>query len=432
MIFVFASLALLSFVLMLWQWIVATRFPLHQRVSDASFAPPVTLLKPIKGADSTTKETLRSWFAQNYSGEVQILFGVAAENDPACEIVRELQKEFPTSGARLIVCPESLGANAKVSKLIQLFHAAKHEIIVVSDADVRVPQDFLSNAVVPLTPALSPSDGERVKKEVGLVNCFYRFANPATLAMQWEAVATNADFWSQVLQSRSLRPMDFALGAAMVTRRKQIQEIGGFEAIVNCLADDYQLGNRIAKKGYRIELSPVIVECWDAPNGWRDIWKHQIRWARTIRVCQPVPYFFSILSNVTLWALVWLLAELFAGDNAQPFSFSSATGDSTVTFVIQICGLFPALIMTARIFGAIDLQRRLERNWSRASYFWLVPVKDLLQALVWLLAFAGNKIEWRGEKYRLRRDGTLEKLSARTEEGKVKNFTRCEKDDSIH
>ena len=400
MIFVFASLALLSLALMIWQWAVARAFPLHRRSADRSFAPPVTILKPLKGADATTKENLRSWFAQNYSGEAQVLFGVAAETDPVCEIVRELQKEFPTSNAQLIVCPESLGANAKVSKLIQLLRAAKHEIIVVSDADVRVPQDFLANAVAPLQAG-----------QIGLVNCFYRFANPATLAMQWEAVMTNADFWSQVLQSRSLKPMDFALGAVMVTRRKQIQEIGGFEAIVNCLADDYQLGNRIAKKGYRVELSPVVVECWDPPKSWRNVWKHQVRWARTIRVCQPVPYFFSILSNVTLWALAWFLAELFVGDNTQRFSFSSATGDSTVTFVIQICGLFPALIMVARIFAAIDLQRRLERNWSSAIYFWLVPVKDLLQALVWLLAFAGNKIEWRGEKYRLRRDGTLGKLN---------------------
>ena len=400
---------------MLWQWIVATRFPLHQRVSDTSFAPPVTLLKPIKGADSTTKENLRSWFAQNYSGEAQILFGVAAETDPVCEIVRELQKEFPTSDAQLIVCPESPGANAKVSKLIQLLRAAKHEIIVVSDADVRVPQDFLANAVAPLReegragsplPAAAADDGAHgvTRPTVGLVNCFYRFANPATLAMQWEAVATNADFWSQVLQSRSLKPMDFAMGAVMVTRRKQVQEIGGFEAIVNCLADDYQLGNRIAKKGYRIELSPVVVECWDPPKGWRNVWKHQVRWARTIRVCQPVPYFFSIVSNVTLWAMVavcwntlmnsetaWM--NLFAID-FSPFDMWFAVG-----------------ALATRTFLAIDLQRRLERNWSRAIYFWLVPVKDLLQALVWLLAFAGNKIEWRGEEYRLRRDGTLGKLN---------------------
>ena len=127
--------------------------------------------------------------------------------------------------------------------------------------------------------------------------------------MQWEAIAINADFWSQVLQSRSLKPLDFALGAVMATRRQHLQEIGGFAGLVDCLADDYQLGNRIARRGHSIALSPVVVECWSAPMGWAEVWKHQLRWARTIRVCQPAPYFFSLLSNATLWPLLWLIVK---------------------------------------------------------------------------------------------------------------------------
>src|SRR5437667_10290840 len=136
---------------------------------------------------------------------------------------------------------------------------AKHDVFVISDADVLVPPDFLTNLVAPLQTA-----GETL----GLINCFYRLANPTTLAMQWEAVAINADFWSQVLQAQSLKPIDFALGAVMVTGRKQLQEIGGFAALVDCLADDYQLGNRLARRGYGIVISPVVVECWSAPMGW--------------------------------------------------------------------------------------------------------------------------------------------------------------------
>src|ERR1035441_8628013 len=123
----------------------------------------------------------------------------------------------------------------------------------------------------------------------GLVCCFYRLANPTTLAMQWEAIGMNADFWSQVLQSRSLKPLDFALGAVMAIRRQHLEEIGGFAPLVDCLADDYQLGNRIARRGHPIILSSLVVECWSAPMGWAAVWKHQLRWARTIRVCQPVP-----------------------------------------------------------------------------------------------------------------------------------------------
>ncbi|MCX6895722.1 MAG: glycosyltransferase, partial [Verrucomicrobia bacterium] len=225
-----AILALLSLALTLWQWLAARRFPLHRRIADKSFAPALTLLKPLKGCDAETEKCLRSWLAQNYSGPMQFLFGVADAADPVCEIVRKLLAEFPHRDAQIVVCPEVLGTNSKVSKLLQLERAARHELLVVSDADVLAPEDFLANAVAPLR-----------EEGVGLVNCFYRLANPTTTAMRWEAVAVNADFWSSVLQSRTLAPLDFALGAAMVLRRRQLAEIGGFVGIVDCLADDYQL-----------------------------------------------------------------------------------------------------------------------------------------------------------------------------------------------
>jgi ceramide glucosyltransferase len=372
-----AALALLSLALALWQWLAARRFPLHQRVTDLSFAPAITLLKPLKGCDATTVESLQSWFNQNYAGRIQILFGVADASDPVCKIARELIEKNPGRDAQLVVCAESPGANGKVSTLIQLERLAKYPLILVSDADVRVPPDFLANVVVPLRDP-----------KIGLVNCFYRLANPATTAMRCEAVAINADFWSQVLQSTNLKPPDFALGAAMLTRRKLLEEIGGFAAWVNCLADDYQLGHRIAQRGHRIALCPVVVECWDAPMNWCDVWKHQLRWARTIRVCRPVPYFFSILSNATLWPLLWLIASLVWSK----------------TFCFPLIALACLLI---RIGLAKNLQRRFTPGNNNLAPLWLVPVKDLLQAVVWVGAFLGNTVEWRGQKMRLRRDGTL-------------------------
>ncbi|TAL00246.1 MAG: hypothetical protein EPO07_09970, partial [Verrucomicrobia bacterium] len=253
----FGALAVLSLGLTIWQWIVARRFPLHTRAADTTFAPAVTLLKPLKGSDAHTEACLRSWFTQDHAGAMQILFGVASAEDSAAVVVRKLLAEFPQHDAQLVVSPERLGANAKVSKLAQLEPLVKHELIVVSDADVRVPADFLANAVMPLRD-----------ERIGLVNCFYQLANPANVAMRWEAIAVNADFWSQVLQSRSLKPLDFALGAVMLTRRRQLAEIGGFKVLADCLADDYQLGHRIAARGHRIELCPVVAECWDAPSGW--------------------------------------------------------------------------------------------------------------------------------------------------------------------
>jgi ceramide glucosyltransferase len=243
---------------------------------------------------------------------------------------------------------------------------------------------------------------------VGLVNCFYRLANPATLAMQWEAIAINADFWSQVLQSQSLKPLDFALGAVMVTRRKPLEEIGGFKALADCLADDYQLGNRMARKGYRITLCPVVVECWDPPTGWSGVWKHQLRWARTIRICQPLPYFFSILSNAGFWGLVWVVCELLA--ILRSAGFHSFDNGFSISMALPLALVASVACVVIRMLCAYDLQRRLTRSSKHAVYFWLVPIKDLLQAALWLCAFAGNRIEWRGQRFRLRRDGTLVKI----------------------
>jgi ceramide glucosyltransferase len=353
----------------------------------------------LKGADAATEDCLRSWFAQDYAGDVQILFGVVSAEDPVCGIVKKLTQEFPQRDVQLVICPTITGANAKVSKLAELEKLAKHDILVISDADVRVTPDFLANAVAPMHA-----------QEVGLVNCFYRLANPSTLAMQWEAIAVNADFWSQVLQSQTIKPLDFALGAVMFTRRRHLTEIGGFNSLINCLADDYQLGNRIAVLGHRIVLSPVVVECWDPPMTWRAVWKHQLRWARTIRVCQPVPYFFSILSNAGFWALLWLLQGLRQSLQVSHLHISKSDFDFNFNFPTGlICG---AIFLLARMFIVSDLKHRLKQVPQRPRYLWLVPVKDVLQAAIWLCAFVGSHIEWRGQAYQLRRDGTLVKASA--------------------
>ncbi len=367
-----AGLAILSCGLTLWQWLVARRFPLHQRVANKNFSPAITILKPLKGCDGETKECLLSWFLQDYSGPVQILFGVASANDPACPIVQEFISQNPQSDATLVVCHEALGPNAKVSTLIQLQRHARNEILIISDADVFVPKDFLANIVAPLE-----------NPEVGLVNCFYTLANPSNVAMHWEAIAVNADFWSQVLQSQTLKPLDFALGAVMATRCEQLQQIGGFESLVDFLADDYQLGNKIARAGKQIILSPVVVECREPPPTWIKVWTHQLRWARTIRVCQPVPFFFSILSNTTLWSLIW--------------------------FITNPMAVLTLFFVAIRIVIALSLQTRLTRLRRHYFYWWFIPIKDLLNVAIWIFAFVGNKIQWRGETFRVLRGGKLEK-----------------------
>ena len=352
------SLALLSCGLLLWQFFAALRFPLHRRVDYPEFAPAVTVLKPLKGCDSTTAASLESWLKQDYSGPTQFLFGVADAGDPVCQNRLKLcSPNIRTLTRFWLFCGETLGANAKVSTLAQLETSAKYDLLIISDADVRVPPDFMVNFVSPLHD-----------EKVALVNCFYRLANPTTMAMRWEAVAINADFWSQVLQSQTLKPLDFALGAAILVRHKPLERIGGFKSLVNCLADDFQLGNRIAGKNQHIALCPVVVECWDSPMNWTQVWKHQLRWARTIRVCQPLPYFFSILSNASLWPL--LLA-----------------GVSLATTPIFCWPLTALALLLLRIVIAERLQRRFTPKRKLVSPFWLVPVKHLLQVLIWFWRF---------------------------------------------
>jgi ceramide glucosyltransferase len=368
-------LALLSLVLTLWQWAVGRRFPLHERAANTTHAPGVTLLKPLKGCDQETAACLESWLTQNYTGPVQLLFGVADAADPVCGIVNGLLAKYPAVNAQLVICREALGVNSKVSTLIQLQRLAQQDVTVVSDADVRVPADFLANAVAPLR-----------EPGVGLVNCFYALANPSTPAMRWEAVAINSDFWSQVLQSKSLKPLDFALGAVMVTRRSCLEEIGGFAVLADYLADDYRLGNLIARRGHQITLCPVVVECWERPMTWRDVWLHQLRWARTIRVCQPAPYFFSLLSNGTLWPLLLLAFRPTAN-----------------------VGILVAACLLARIAAALNQQRRLTKSCGHVAWAWLVPVKDLFQVVLWAQSFLGSHIVWRGIRYRVQPGGKLVK-----------------------
>ena len=379
---VFTVLSVLSFVLLLWQWLAGTQFPINRRTSNPAYFPAVTLLKPLKGTDAETRACLESWFQQDYPAPVQILFGVASPNDPVCELVCELIAANPTVNAQLVICSESLGPNAKVSSLIQLERRAENEIVIISDADVRVPKDLLREVVQLLED-----------RRIGLVNCVYKFANPSTTAMKWEAIAVNADFWSQVLQSQMLKPIDFALGAVMATRRSELKSIGGFESLVDYLADDYQLGHHIANDGKRIVLSPVVVECWEAPKTWGQIWNHQLRWARTIRVCQPAPFFFSILSNATLWPTLLLIS--------LAITRNSLSGD--VRFLAM-----PLLIfIPVRMFAALKLAEKLTGGADHYAYFWLIPVKDLLGAVIWALSFFGNTVEWRGEKFRVLSGGKL-------------------------
>lgn len=357
----------------MWQLAVAVRFPLHRRFPSSNRNPPVTILKPIKGADEFTEECLRSWVNQDYKGKAQILFAVDSKDDPAYKICARIVNESVGVDAQIVVCNRNSGTNAKVSKLVQLTPLIKGEIVIVSDADVRAPSDLISGSV-----------GLFENEDIGLVCCFYTLANPATFAMKWEAVAINSDFWTQVLQAKSIKPINFALGAVMMIRKTALEEIGGFNAVADRLADDYWLGRLISESGFKVELSPIVVECFHDPASWKETFAHQLRWSRTIRICEPLSYFFSIISNLTLWVSLFLI----------------------VNPSLPAFGFFFSGILT-RIFTATYYQKKLTGGKIRA-YEVIMPIfKDLTQFFIWVLSFMGNTVEWRGKKYKVAPDGRM-------------------------
>jgi ceramide glucosyltransferase len=440
------ALAGVSGALALWQWWLARAFSFAPPSAPGTpaFAPSVSLLKPLSGVDDATEDCLRSWLAQEHPGPVEVLFGVSAADDPAVALCERLLAAHPAVDARVVVRPPGGGANSKAATLAHLESLARHEVLMASDADVRVPPGFLREVLEPLR---GPG--------VVLVNCFYRLANPVTTALRWEAVAVNADFWSNVLQARALRPLDFALGAVMAMRRADLARAGGFVAVADYLADDYQLGRRLASLGGRIELSHAVVECHEAHRTWAAVWRHQLRWARTARTSRPVAYLFSILGNVTLWSLLaagalWMNVScgvdrhtethpqpLPGGERAtvevnrgtSPGAQSAQAplpstggvgggfraGDFTVKSSFSIARVPTEWIVNAawlsllalRLLTAQANHRRLSPATALWRWSWMVWVKDLLQAALWLAAFTGNRVTWRGRIYRVGRGGKL-------------------------
>lgn len=368
-----ACLALLSAALLVWQWAAAAQFPLNARHSTPGQPLAISVLKPVTGADAGTAEALASWLNQSYPGPVEILFGVSSASDPAVNVVQELLARYPNANARLVFCTEQPVLNRKVGKLIQMSRVATGDLIVVSDADVWVPTDLLSQASVLLA-----------EPKVGLVHCLYRLADAPTAATRWEAFVVNADFWSQVLQNQTLGPLNYALGAVMMLRRSDLDAVGGFTAMGNYLADDNRLGRLITSLGRQTRLCPIVVDCRVSPADWIDVWNHQLRWAITIRVCQPLPYFLSILANGTLWPLLW------AANSHSRASITAA-----------------AALLLFRIIQGLSLESRFTGRPRQWSSWWIAPLKDLLQVALWGTSFLRRHVLWRGARYRVQPDGRL-------------------------
>jgi ceramide glucosyltransferase len=313
--------------------------------------------------------SFRSHCAQEY-GEYEILFGVSDPEDPAIEAVEQLKKEFPQRQIRLIFCSEDLGANTKVSNLAQMARQARHEHLVVSDSDIRVESDYLRRVVAPLS-----------RPEIGLVTCLYRGIANSTLGSKLESLGISTDFCAGVLVARMLEGIKFGLGSTLALRRRDVESVGGFEALADYLADDYQLGNRIAAKGLEVELSDVVVETFLPRYSVMEFLGHQLRWARTIR-------------DSRFWGYVGLGFTF-----GLPWAFLGLLISRGALWAWELL----AITIAFRVAMSLEVGTAVLQDRQLVPLLYLVLLRDLVAFFVWIASFAGHTILWRGESFRLRR-----------------------------
>jgi ceramide glucosyltransferase len=357
--------------------------------------PTVTILKPLKGLDVDLYENLASFCRQDYP-TYQVVFGVADADDPAVGVVRKLQSHYPSVHIDLVIDGRIYGTNYKISNLHNMYRVAKHEVIVIADSDIRVPSNYLRR----LVPQLDDP-------QVGLVTTLYRAVNTGGLPTLLETLFINTDFSPMVLVARVVEKPSYAFGATMAIRRSMLDAIGGFLPLANYLADDYYLGHRISERGYRLALSDMVVETVLAVGGWRRLFDHQLRWARTYRNCRPGGYFASILTHGTLWATLNLLYNHFS-----PLACVAA-----------------AVLYGVRITVAGTVANRYLHAPMRWGEALLVPLKDLFVSAVWVLCFVGDSVHWSGHTFRVLKDGQMVRVSPSEPQPELQGYRTSEERD---
>jgi ceramide glucosyltransferase len=332
--------------------------------------PPVSILKPLKGIDPDIYESFRSHCLQDYL-EYEIIFGVSDPDDPAIASVEQLRREFPRRRIHLTICSKSMGANVKVSNLAQMLPAARYEYLVVNDSDIRVETDYLRRAAAPLA-----------NKRTGMVTCLYRGIAGATLGSRLESLGVSTDFCAGVLAARQLEGgIRFGLGSTMVFRRTDLAKIGGFESLLEYLADDYELGKRLADLGLGIDLSDIVVATYLPAYDLSGFISHQLRWARGVRDARAGGYLGLAFTFGLMWSC---LALILAHGSAWAWA------------------LF-GVVLALRLAVAVVIGRKVLRDRQLFENLWLLPLRDLVAVGVWIASFAGHTVTWRGDRFELKK-----------------------------
>src|SRR5882672_1993982 len=348
----------------------ALKFSRRSRKSSSSeFTPDVSMLKPVHGTDFGSAENFASFCTQNYPS-YEILFAANEETDPALQIVRALIAEYPERKIRILTGAPFLGENRKVNNLALMAREASHEIVVIADGDVRVGPDYLRNVVAPFADNMT-----------GAVTSLYRGIVQPNVFAEIEALGAATDFAAGVLVAERREGLNFALGASIVTTKSWIQRIGGLEPIAQLLADDYELGHRIATAGGEVLLSREVVATMYPVQTLRAFWDHQLRWARTVRLCRPLSYFGLIFTHALLWTvLVAFLAPAKA-----------------VAAACLAAYLVLRLAMAWSVGVCVLHDETVRRRWC------FVPLRDAIHFVIWLASFASNRVTWGDAQFTMKK-----------------------------
>ena len=337
------------------------------------YTPPVSILKPLRGSDRQMYESFRSHCLQDYP-QYEIIFGVNDESDEAVAEVERLRSEFPAHDIQLVVCPEVLGSNRKVSNLTQMMRVAKYGHILINDSDIRVERDYLRRIVAPMQNA-----------KVGMVTTLYRAEAGCSIASRIEAVTIATDFAGGVLCATELEGgLHFGLGSTLAFPRAAAEAIGGLETLLEYLADDHELGKMISDAGYEVVLSDVVVETFLPEYNFGAMFEHQLRWARTVRDLRKRGYIGVLLTFGLPWAMASAICAGFA-------NWSLA---------------LLAAVALARFASGWLLCGPILNDRQTLRDLWLIPVRDIVGVAIWFASFGGDTIMWRGEKFHLK-DGRL-------------------------
>jgi len=342
-------------------------------VGENGHPPPVTILKPVKGVDAESFENFASFCRQDYPAW-QIVFAAASADDPAVPVIERLMAEFPGIDIELVIDDRIYGPNYKVCNLINAFPRARHDILIVCDSDIRVGPRYLREVTAPFSdPA------------VGLVTSLYRSPGVRNIPTALEAMGFTSEMIPNIMAALCLEGLTFALGASMAVRREALAKLGGFEALVDYLADDYQLGNMVHRAGYRLELSGYFVESVMKRESLAGILSRQLRWARTMRCSRPGGYLASGITQPVPAALLALLVSGF-----------SAAGWTSV-----------GLLALCRLSCGLVFSRAFVKDGLFPRYLWLLPLRDLLAFCTWVISFLGNRVVWRSHAFRVLPGGKI-------------------------